>query len=110
MYKYDFEITRGATFTREIYLTDSYGTVISLSGKSAQAQIRPKPGSDTLACSFTCAPDASAGCITISLTSAQTEAITAGTYYYDLAIISSSAVDYYMGGKFIVHERVTEVS
>jgi len=104
-YTYDFEIVRGDSFDREIIFDG-----IDLTGMSAQAQIRPKAGSEDLTAEFACTMDYDRAAARITLTSAQSMAIAAGKYEYDVALVSMDGfVRHYLGGKFVIRECVTEV-
>ena len=105
MYIYDLVITRGEDVSIPIEFSN-----VDLSGKVAQAQIRPNPGSETLSAEFTCSIDYSTGTLSLVLTPEQTLAMTAGTYAWDVALVGDGFVRYYIGGKVTVRERVTEVS
>jgi len=104
MYKYDIEITRGQTFDLEIGFDAQDGS-FPLSGKKAKAQVRPAPGSTTLSAAFS--TEISGSTLVIRLTSDQTVELQAGKYAYDVWLVESGFKKPYLGGEFLVKERVT---
>jgi len=87
--KHNIIIDQGATF--ELTLTIKIGgSVKDLTGYSARAMLRSKlEATDSTA--FTCTvTNASGGVLTMGLTPAQTDAISAGRYVYDLEIFTGS--------------------
>ena len=112
MYHYDFSVRCNETFEQEVGLEDEDGKKIDLEGKSAAAQVRPEPGSQTLTAAMSCAVDKATGTITFRLTSAQTAAMEPGKYAYDLCLIEQVGNEeirkYLMGGRFTVLPSVTD--
>lgn len=87
-------IEQGATFSQEFIVKDSAGSAKDLTGYTATAQIRRSYYSST-ATDFTTAIVAGDGKVTLSLTAAETAAISVGStgnnrYVYDLEVASSS--------------------
>ena len=105
-YPYNIEIVRGETYDKDIEF-DTENSTVSLEGKSAKGQVRPKKGDDTLSADFYCTVSDDA--IHINLSSDKTEALKAGEYEYDVWLIGTGFRKCYIGGKFIVHERVTVI-
>lgn len=103
---YDIEIVRGETYDNEIEFSVENGNV-SLSGKSAKAQVRPEEESPDLLAEFECAVDVDQNTITIRLDSAQTVELQPGNYAYDVWLIGTGFRKCYLGGKFIVRGRTT---
>lgn len=86
-------VDQGADYSASIDVADSDGDNIDLSGYTAAGQIR-KTYSSSTAVNFTVsvATPASAGVLNISLTSAQTNAMKAGRYVYDIEITNAGGV------------------
>lgn len=110
MYIQDICIVRGENFDRELKFTNADGSMIDLGGLNAYAQVRPYAGSNDLTASFTCSVDTTTATVRMSLTPAQTLTMAEGTYAYDFCLVGATTVQYYLGGKFLVRERVTEVA
>jgi hypothetical protein len=92
--KYDFTIQQGATFSREIDVSEVFP---SLANYIARAQIRPTIESSTLYLSLassdsTLLIDTSALTVTISLAAATTLAQTWTTGVYDMEFVSAGGV------------------
>lgn len=102
----DLELVKGAAFGRTItYKVND--AVVNIAGYSFAAQIRTTTG--TLVQSMTCTvTNAAAGLFTISLTGAQTSAMTAGTLYvWSLEQTLSSVVSELLRGYVNVVDEVT---
>ena len=103
----DLEVVKGAAFGRTItYKVND--AVVNIAGYSFAAQIRTTTG--TLVQSMTCTvTNAAAGLFTISLTGAQTSAMTAGTLYvWSLEQTLSSVVSELLRGYVNVVDEVTQ--
>jgi len=88
--RYDLVIDQGSDFAIEFSVAES-GTAKNLTGYSARAQLRPTKGSTTLSASFTCTiPTPTNGKINMVLPNGTTAGLTAGRFYYDLEIYTSS--------------------
>ena len=82
-------VDQGSTFSASIDITDTEDNVLVLTGYTVAGQIRKTYDSST-AVNFTASvSNASTGEVTISLTPAQTNALVAGRYVYDVEITSS---------------------
>ena len=80
---------QGSNFQATIEVNDSSGNNLNLTGYSVAGQMRKSYASST-ATDFTASiTNATNGTISISLTAAQTNAIKAGRYVYDVEITSS---------------------
>lgn len=110
MYQQDFTIIKGQTFFKEISVTVNK-EVYPLTGYTAISEIRPYAGSDTLIESFTCEVIPDKGIIQISLTNTQTNNLPKGIQYYDILLINQETNEYiyYIGGKLIIKNHVTEL-
>ena len=110
MYQQDFTIIKGETFLKEIVVTVNK-EIYPLVGYTAISEIRPYAGSSELTQSFTCEVIGDKGIIQMSLTSEQTNNLPKGTQYYDVLLINEETNEhtYYIGGKLIVKNHVTEL-
>ena len=86
----NFYIDQGADFSTTLYLTDSNGDVLNLTGYTGLGQMRKTYGSSTIAATFTLALTAATGQVTVTLTDVQTAALSSGRYVYDLVITDVS--------------------
>ena len=103
----DIELVKGAGFGRTITYTINY-VVTNIAGYSFAAQVRTTTG--TLVQSMTCTvTNAAAGQFTVSLTGAQTAALTAGTLYvWSLEQSVSGVVSELIRGYVNVVDEVTQ--
>ena len=110
MYEQDFTIIRGQTFLKEIAVTVN-NEIYPLDGYVAISEIRPYAGSPILTESFNCEIIGEKGIIKISLTKEQTNNLVKGTQYYDILLINNQTDEYtyYVGGKLIIKNHVTEL-
>ena len=78
-------IDAGADYLTTVTVTDSSGGALDLTGYTAAAQIRKTYESSSATVSFTVAfnSDRTTGKLDLTLTGAQTAAITQGRYVYD---------------------------
>ena len=82
-------VDQGSTFSASIDITDTEDNILVLTGYTVAGQVRKTYDSST-AVSFTASvSDAATGEVTISLTPAQTNALVAGRYVYDVEITSA---------------------
>ena len=92
-------------------MTDSSGNTLDLTGYTAKGQVRRSYASTT-AVDITCtvrAP-ATSGILDISLSNAQTNAMKAGRYVYDVEITSSGGIkDRVLEGQLEVMPGVTQI-
>lgn len=111
---YNFTIDQGAQYTTQIIWADSSGNPIDLTGYSAAMQLReqaasPNPSALNLTSSnggITITP--LAGEMDILMTTAQTGALTARFYVYDLEIALSGVVTRIIQGQITVSAQVTQ--
>ena len=73
-------------------MKDGTNTIINLSGYTVAAQMRKSYYSTTANSFTTTITDASAGQITMTMTSANTSGLTPGRYVYDLLLTSGTGV------------------
>lgn len=89
------------------YRQDDETTVIPLTGATAAAEMRKKPGG-SLVESFTVVIDEPNGDITLSLTSEETAAIPFGRYEYDIVVTLDGDTFIMIEGTLVVDGTVTE--
>lgn len=81
----ELEIDQGSDVSIEVHLVDKAGAVKNLSGYSASAKMKKTYNSDSAdTTEFTTTVQASTGVVTLTLTNAQTDALKAGRYVYDV--------------------------
>jgi len=88
----NLSIDQGATFTSDITVKDINGNVFDLTGYTAVAKMAKGYSSTRTRTTMTTtfATDRTTGVLTISLTDAQTAALDAERYVYDVEIISGT--------------------
>lgn len=89
----DFEMLQGDTFKWDITVTDTDGSIFDLTGFNVRGMMRERytdtNPAETFACSVTSIPN---GTVRVSLTAAETAALSKGLYYYDIEIYTSDVV------------------
>lgn len=108
-------VDQGATYIKNISWRDSNNAPYNLSSYTARMQIRhnyadndKKPALLSLTNTAGITLGSTGNNVIITITDSQTEDIPAGTYYYDLELISTSqVVTKLLRGKFIVLAEVT---
>lgn len=108
-------VDQGATYTKNISWRDSSNTPYNLSSYTARMQIRRTYADNdkkspllSLTNTSGITLGSSGSNVIITITSTQTESIPAGTYYYDLELISTSqVVTKLLRGKVIILAEVT---
>jgi hypothetical protein len=108
---YNVQCWQGADWDRTFTISQS-GVPLNLTGYSAAMQVRESADADTYLLSLTNGTGitlgGTAGTITVAITSAQSSAIAAGSYSYDLEIVSNGgAVTRLLQGSFNVVGNVT---
>jgi len=107
--RYDLVIDQGSDFAIEFTVAES-GSAKNLSGYTARAQLRPSKSSSTLSASFTCGiPTPLNGKITMTLPNGTSSGLTAGRFFYDLEIFTSSntVVQRLLYGEVTLTQEVT---
>ena len=99
-------IDQGTTYSLELNLTNDDTTANYLTAYTVTSQLR-KSYESTTATDFTTAKVNATGKITISLTAAQTAALKAGRYVYDIEIASASETLRVLEGLVTVTPNVT---
>ena len=107
MFKKDFTVKRGETFSKDIYFK-SNNEVYKLTEYTAKSQIRPSVESEDLIAELQCTIIPEKGMVHLELSKEETYNISAGTYYYDLCLTKGQINTYFLQGKFIVVKFVTE--
>lgn len=108
---YNITAYQGADFDRTFTITQS-GTALSLVGYTSAMQVREAADSTAYLLSLTSGSGitlgGTAGTIAIAITAAQSSAVPAGSYAYDLEIINNSGVvTRLLQGGFTVSGNVT---
>lgn len=106
--KENLVIDQGSTFSADLILTDDNGDAVSLTGYSANSQIRKWYTSSNPAATFTTSVDSNGGIISLSLTSEQTANIVAGRYVYDVEINDGTTTSRIVEGIVTVTPQVTK--
>jgi hypothetical protein len=103
---------RGADFAAVITCQDSAGNAVDLTGYTIVAQARRTPSGTLVKDLAPVISDAAAGEITSTLTAADTLAIPAGEYVWDMFVEDNAGFRSgpYVAGKFIVSEPVSKFS
>lgn len=108
---YNVSCWQGADWDRTFTVSQN-SVPLNLSGYSARMQVRESADADGYLLSLTDASGitlgGTAGTITVAITSAQSSAVAAGAYSYDLEIISNGGtVTRLLQGSFVVVGNVT---
>jgi hypothetical protein len=105
--KANLVIDQGSTFSSDLYLTDTEGAPLILSGYTASSQVRKWYTSANAAVNFTTFVNTTSAFITLSLTSTQTASLTSGRYVYDVEISDGINVSRVVEGIVTVTPQVT---
>ena len=107
----EFTIDQGADTAIEIHVVDAQNAAKNLANFSVAAKMKKtynSDSSDTQAFNAVVASPATDGIVTLSLTNAQTNALKAGRYVYDVKIITSGGQEYKaIEGTALVRSGVT---
>ncbi len=104
----DLTINQGATFKRDVTIADADNTPVNISGNTFRGQIRRRASSEDILATFTCTiTDPLLGKLSIDLTDAQTSAIPAGHWVYDIEWVNGSDVARLLEGGAITTAEVT---
>lgn len=103
-------IDQGTTYSVTILVQNDDGTVRDLSGYAGRAQLRRSYYTNTNTAFTVDISDAANGELTLSLTSAQTSALKAGRYVYDVEIQAniSGSVERVVEGIVTIYPEVTK--
>ncbi len=102
-------IDQGATFSSDVTVKDANGNPFNLTGYTAQAKMAKGFASTRTRINMTTsiATDATTGVVTLSLTAAESGALDAERYVYDLEITSGAGVTRVIEGLITVRPQVT---
>ena len=92
---------RGETIRKRITLKYRNGTPVNLTGYTAKAEMRTKPG-DTLVATGICSIDRLNGIVDVIFTNTQTAALSTGTYGYDVWLNGQ-------GDKYCIQTVIVEI-
>ncbi len=99
-------IDQGTDYSTTVVLTDVDDNLVSLTGYTANAQMR-KTYSSSNSVAFTVSLNANLGEVVLSLTDTQTANIVAGRYVYDVVLTSNNITSRVIEGIVTVTPRVT---
>jgi hypothetical protein len=104
---YDLNIDQGSTYGNSFTQTVD-GVQTDFDGYSARSQIRKLKTANEISATFACTISAT-GKIQISLTAAQTSALNAGVYFWDLEVFTPSdvTVTRILQGQATIDQEVT---
>jgi hypothetical protein len=111
---YNFTIDQGAEYTTTIVYKDPQGVPIDLTGYSAKMELREQSSSPNPAALTLTSPSGGivitplAGQLDITMTTAQTGALDARFYVYDLELTLSGVVTRIIQGQITVSAQVTQ--
>jgi hypothetical protein len=110
--RYNISVYQGTTFTlAPIWLID--GAVVNVTGYTAKMQVREAADASSVIIELSTtnsriSVNGAAGQFTLTLTSTETAALTAGDYVYDMNITSAGGVvTKLLQGSFVVLDSVT---
>ena len=88
----DMIIDQGSTFATVVTVTDTDGSFVNLTGYTANSQIRKHATSANTQATFTITNGGTSGQLTLGLDYANTAALTAGRYVFDVEITPAANV------------------
>lgn len=104
--KANLTIDQGTDYSTSINLTDDSGDVVTLTGYTANAQIR-KTFSSSNAVNFGVTLQESNGVVVLALTDTQTANLVAGRYVYDVKLTAAGITSRIVEGIVTVTPSVT---
>lgn len=109
---WNFFVEQGATFTATITWRDANQILVNLTGYTARMQLRTSLNSGSVALELTTensriALGGAGGTISLLISATDTAALGAGTYVYDLELVSGSVVTRLLKGTVTVDPEVT---
>jgi hypothetical protein len=109
---YDMSAEQGSDFATTVTYTNDAGSAVNLTGYTSRMQVRQFAGSKapflTLTNTSGMAITAGTGVISVAITAAALSTVPAGSYVYDLEIVSGAgAVTKLLSGDFDVLAEVT---
>jgi hypothetical protein len=106
----NYNIDQGSDWSTIVTAKDSSGAVIDLSNRTITSHMRKNYTSTASTAISGIAKVASAGTLTLNLTSAVSAAMKSGYYYYDVEVTTGSIVTRILEGKIHLRPEVTKVS
>ena len=101
-------IYQGDTYAHELRIKNSSNANVNITSRTYTGQVRKKRNSDTAAATFTSEiTNAANGIVILSLTSAQTANIAAGTYVYDFQETNGTVITTLITGTVTVTGEVS---
>lgn len=101
-------IYQGDTYAHELRIKNSSNANVNITSRTYTGQVRKKRNSDTAAATFTSEiTNAANGIVILSLTSAQTANIAAGTYVYDFQETNGAIITTLITGTVTVTGEVS---
>jgi hypothetical protein len=101
-------IYQGDTYAHELRIKNSSNANVNITSRTYTGQVRKKRNSDTAAATFTSEiTNAANGIVVLSLTSAQTANIAAGTYVYDFQETNGAIITTLITGTVTVTGEVS---
>lgn len=108
---YNVTIEQGATFSLRITYEDSSGAAVDLTAYTARMSVRRGPTSAEVVSLTTensrIALGGTEGTVTLSMTAAETAALPAGEYVYDLELVSGGSVTRLLEGRCTIKAGIT---
>lgn len=111
---YNFGLDQGAQYTTTVIFADAQGNPLDLTGYTAAMQLREQASSPNPSALSLTSPSGGivitplTGQLAITITTAQTGALTARFYVYDLEIALSGVVTRLIQGQITVSAQVTQ--
>ena len=111
---YNFTIDQGSEYTTTIVYKDPQGVPIDLTGYSAKMELREQSSSPNPAALTLTSPSGGivitplTGTLAITMTTAQTNALSARFYVYDLELTVGGVVSRLIQGQITVSAQVTQ--
>lgn len=105
--KANLVIDQGSTFSTDLTLTDENGDPLTLSGYTANSQIRRWYTSSNVSAEFSTSIEVNTAVITLSLTANQTSNLVFGRYVYDVEISDGYEISRIVEGVVTVTPQVT---
>lgn len=103
------DVQQGATFERELDVLDSAGAAVTITSDTLECEVRSAPDGGIYATPAVTASLVTAGRMTLALTAAQTDAMSAGEYVFDVKRTTSGGAVYRTHvGTVRVHAGITE--
>jgi len=107
---YTFRVRQGSTFSKQ-FTWSVNNAAVNLTGYTARMQARSSVSSSTVVLSWTTSNyitlGGAAGTITFSVPASVTDDIPAGSYVYDLELVSGATVTPLLAGDVLVDAEVT---